>query len=121
MLSPALTEESIPIHFWSFSTSCALIDPVVYCISQTHAIASLTQRVANHILDRMRYNLQEILPTDKTTIDRFRGCERLCVSNCTESCVFIVLWSRSDPAHSVYREICSDCHLPDSESQVCRF
>lgn len=66
MLSPANAEENIPIHFWLFNISSALIDPVVFCISQSHTIASLTQQVVDHMLNRMGYNSQEILQTDKT-------------------------------------------------------
>lgn len=130
MQGSALAEENITIHLWLFNISSTLIDPVMFCISQKHAIAPLTQQVVDHMLDRMVYYSQEILTADKTIVDRFKSLwlfffffsrERLCTSNYTESCVFIVLQSHSDPTHSVYREICSDYHLLDSESQDCRF
>lgn len=42
-------------------------------------------------------------------------------SHCRESCMFIDLQWLSDPDHLVYREICFDCHLANSKSQVCGF
>lgn len=84
MLGHALAEENIPIWFWLFNISSALIDPVVFCISQTRAIAPLTQQVVDHMFDRMGYYSQEILPTDRTIVDRFKSwvfspLERDCV------------------------------------------
>lgn len=106
MLGPALTGEIIPMHFWLLNISSAFIDPVLFCISQTRAAARLTQQVVDHMLNRTGPFSQEILSPDKTIVDRFKSCcffsrERLCASSCTESSVFIVLQSRSDPAHSV--------------------
>lgn len=73
MLGPALVEENIPIRFWLFNISSALIDPVVFCLSQTCAIAPLTQQVVDHMLDRIGYYSQEISPTDKTIVDKFKS------------------------------------------------
>lgn len=116
-------ERKFQYTFWLLNISSAFIDPVVFCISQTRATARLTQQVVDHMLNRTGYFSPEILSPDKAIVDRFKGCcffpsrERLCASSCTESSVFIVLQSRSDPAHSV----CSDCHPLDSESHDCRF
>lgn len=55
MLGPALVKENIPIHFWFFNISSALTDTVVFSVSQTHAIAPLTQQVVDHMFDRMGY------------------------------------------------------------------
>lgn len=53
MLGLAWAEKNIPIHFWLFNIFAALIDPTVFCISQRHVFAPLTQQVADHMLDRM--------------------------------------------------------------------
>lgn len=73
MQGSALAEENITIHLWLFNISSTLIDPVMFCISQKHAIAPLTQQVVDHMLDRMVYYSQEILTADKTIVDRFKS------------------------------------------------
>lgn len=73
MLGLAQAEKNIPMHFWLFNIFSALIDPTVFCISQRHVIAPLTQQVVDHMLGRMGQYLQEILPTVKTIVDRFRS------------------------------------------------